>query len=371
MEQVTVGIPTLGRYSTTFPMALMSVICQTVTPRHIHIYDDNEKHLTPLHEYEPYNHLFKMMELKGIGYDVWQSQKRGLVSHRRHLLANAQTEFVWIFDDDQYAEATVLETLLNTINSDPKIGAVGSLIPQPLINFNPRVKHSSKLIDNSIFKVNSQWVRDGRTEPYEVDHLYSGFLYRKEAGKHGYPELSKVSHREDTLFSYGMVRNGWKLVVNPSVTTWHLRSGGGIREFRDNPELWAADDAVFQKVLDEDGIKIPPVKVLVISGGIGDHYMLKAIIPEVLEKYKGWRVIVAAARPELFTDSLVEVVDYTSAKYMLELSDKDLDYYNAYFQGKKKNHKGPMIDLYRKMYLKSDLGELIEGVPYYRRKKDV
>jgi hypothetical protein len=356
---VTVGIPTLGRYDTTLTSALLSILHQTYTPTSIFLYDDNPNPRRPLFNHEPFKHIVKMLELKGIELRTFYSEKIGLVAHRQHLLNNATTDLVWIYDDDHYAESDVLGVLVETICQDDTIGAVGSLIPQPMMTFGPDVRYSSDIVDSLIFNVNSQWVMDGRHDPYQVEHLHSGFLYRREAGAHGYPPLSPVSHREDTLFSYMMHDRGWKLMVNPSVITWHMRTGGGIREFSNMPEAWASDDDIFKTILHARGFRIPPVKLLPIEGGIGDHFMLKTVLPEIRQKYQGWRIIIAAGHREVFNDVPEEVVSFGSARCIL--GREDMTEFSPYYQAKLHGHKGPFIDVFRLMYVKGSMGEVTFG----------
>jgi len=71
------------------------------------------------------------------------------------------------------------------------VGAVAGLVLDPKSDIGEN-KLASNKIENIFVGLNEQWGR-GFTEVKEVDHLYSTFLYRKEAGKHGYEQsLSRV-----------------------------------------------------------------------------------------------------------------------------------------------------------------------------------
>ncbi len=96
------------------------------------------------------------------------------------------------------------------------------------------------------------------TELIECEHLYSSYLFRAQAGidAGGYPtNLSEVGHREETLFSYSMYKQGYQLLLNPNAIAWHYRNlYGGIRWTRGefNPKsLWDHDEEIFRKEIAE------------------------------------------------------------------------------------------------------------------------
>ena len=62
-----------------------------------------------------------------------------------------------------------------------------------------------------------------------MEHLHCSFLYR--AGVYDYNlGLSRVAHREETLFTYGLHKKGYVVMVVPNANSWHLKNPeGGIR----------------------------------------------------------------------------------------------------------------------------------------------
>ena len=105
-----------------------------------------------------------------------------------------------------------------------------------------------------------------------VDHLHCSFLYR--AGIHDYNlNLSRVAHREETLFTYGLKQLGYDVLVVPDAVTWHMKyNNGGIRS--DNRELFEHDENIFWNTI---GFK--DQTVVVLDNGIGDHIVFKHVLP--------------------------------------------------------------------------------------------
>src|SRR6185312_16161885 len=103
------SICTRGRYETTLPLTIQSVLMQTKLPDKIIIYDDNAE-IKDLRDHPTYRYLFLIMIEKGIQWGVVFGDKKG--QHFSHHKANtAGFKWVWRLDDDTIAEPSVLETL--------------------------------------------------------------------------------------------------------------------------------------------------------------------------------------------------------------------------------------------------------------------
>jgi hypothetical protein len=86
------------------------------------------------------------------------------------------------------------------------LGAVGGAILTPPLSFTDGVTGSIDKIDQ---EPNIQW--NIIKEVKEVQHLHCSFLYR--AGVQDYNlGLSRVAHREETLFTYGLFQKGYKIL---------------------------------------------------------------------------------------------------------------------------------------------------------------
>jgi len=251
-------------------------------------------------------------------------------------------------DDDETPTPNCLENLLAAMN-DPTIGAVGGLVITPN-NVGPRPSFVTNKIEDIYSGFNLQWYRWGG-EIEEVDHLYSSFLYRVEAGRKagGYcKELSPVGHREETMFSHQIKRANYKLLVTPFSLTWHLREDtGGIRSYKDQ-SLWVHDEEIFKKKLKEWNVIPKEFKYIVLDSGIGDHICFKSILPEFKEKNRGKKIIIACCYNEVFEDvddiTLISIADAKAAF-------GNLDNWNIYKWCMDRNWDKSLTEAYRRMYL--------------------
>jgi hypothetical protein len=87
-----------------------------------------------------------------------------------------------------------------------------------------------------------------------VEHLNSGFLYRKDAATNAggyFLDYSVVGHREETDISYRMYRTGAKLAVVPGARAYHFHPAyGGIRATKGkqmHQSLWDSDEKIFRE----------------------------------------------------------------------------------------------------------------------------
>lgn len=295
---VTATISTKGRYGTTLSLALEAIALQTKLPERFILFEDGEH--KDIRDISPYSHLLHLLTAKGINWQVIYAAGKGQVLNHSMALERAETDLVWRLDDDNVPEPTCLEKLLEPMK-DPTVGAVGGLILDPR-HVGPKPAFVTGKIEDISSGMNVAWYR-WSGPPEEVDHLYSTFLYRVEAGRKGggYPmNLSPVGHREETIFSYQIRRAGYKLLVTPDALTWHFREGtGGIRSYK-NQSLWDGDEKIFQAKLKEWNVRPHEYAFAVLDCGLGDHIMFRAILPEYLEKNAGKKVIVAACYPEVF-----------------------------------------------------------------------
>jgi glycosyltransferase involved in cell wall biosynthesis len=300
MDSITACISTKDRYGTTLPLAIAAICAQTVRPKQLVIFDDGE--CKDLRNVSPYNHLFQMLLAKGINWFVIPGQHKGQVANHQTALDRADTEFVWRCDDDNAPEPDCLEKLLLAMK-DPAVGAAGGLVLFTSSANGMKPSFLSGRIEEVFCPMNHQWYRWPSTTPEEVDHLYSTFVYRVDAARKsgGYPRnLSPIGHHEETIFSHGIRRAGYRLLVVPDAVTWHLREEtGGIRSYKD-PNLWAHDSQCFVEKLREWRVTPYLYKFIVLDNGLGDHIMFKAVLPEILAKHAGKRIVLFVCYPEVF-----------------------------------------------------------------------
>jgi len=319
-KEILCSISTRGRYDTTLPLAMMSVINQTKKPNKLIIFDDNDIP-KDLREIQHYLYIFQMLDLKGIQWELQFAERKG--QHYNHQRANSMGyKWVWRLDDDTVAEPNVLETLYSHVNDE--VGAVGGSILTPL-NVHP--VPATGLIEN-LNEPSIQW--GTILEKKEVDHLHCSFLYR--AGITDYClSLSRVAHREETLFTYELQQKGYKNYIVPNANTWHLKNNqGGIRD--GIHELYIHDDNIFNSRL-----ALKDHTIVVLDCGMGDHIMFKKVLPEIKNP------LIFTCYPEIIPGKSI-----AEAHQMLG----DITQHNIYAKMDQWNWTGSVVDAYRKMYVK-------------------
>ncbi len=320
MTKVLCSISTKGRYETTLPLAIQSVIMQTRKVDKLIIYDDNDPP-KDMRENQMYQYLFDIMNLKGISWEWVYALKRG--QHHNHQMANTHGyEWVWRVDDDCAAEPHVLETLLSYVK--PDVGGVGGSILTP--PFAP-VRGATGRIEDIDREPNLQW--DWIRETKEVDHLHCSFLYR--AGIVDYNlSLSKAAFREETLFTYGLRQLGYRMLIVPDAVTWHLKNKfGGVRT--EQKEMFDHDDQIFRNYM---GVK--DRTIVVLDCGMGDHVVFNKVLPEI-------------KNPLIFS-CYPEIVPGRSIAEAQQLFGS-IDEYNIYRKMDQWGWRGSLENAFRKMYV--------------------
>lgn len=330
LMKVLCSISTRGRYDTTLPLAIQSVITQTVPPQKLVIFDDNDDPID-MRTIQTYRYLFMMLELKNIKWQWIYAERKG--QHFNHDKAQKMAlsegyDWVWRLDDDTVAECDVLQRLLSFIVSEgvDNIGAVGgSILTPPLPHFDSRPTGKIEHINN---EPNIQWNNIPRTT--EVDHLHCSFIYK--VGIHEYDlNLSRIAHREETLFTYGLKRKGYKVFVIPHCVTWHLKNPvGGIRDGQ--KEMFDHDEQIFVNFINEKSTKI-----VVLDCGMGDHVVFSHVLKDIKEPV------------QVFT-CYPEIVPGRSIQEAKQILGKNYDNYNIYRKMDEWNWKGSLEDAFRKMY---------------------
>lgn len=333
---VTAVVCTKDRYYTSLPNCLTSIALQTVTPNTLFIYDDGEH--KDLRDDPLYQNIFSLLSLKGIAWEVKFGKRMGQVHSHQSSLTDAKTDWIWRIDDDNVLESNVLEVLLSNVG--PNVGAIGGVVLDPKIPLKSHKLASNKMEDIYL-GLNIQWFKEAKKQ--DVDHLYSTFLYRRVGAPAYCTQLSRVGHREETIFSHEYKRKGFRLIMDPAAVTWHLRaSSGGIRSESDQG-LWHHDEQIFSAKLKEWKIAPSKVKMIVLDSGLGDHLLFKAVLPEIMARHK--RIVIACCYPEVFEDCKVELMSIAEAQMATNISEL-----NVYKKMWDWNWKWSLEDAYRRLY---------------------
>lgn len=285
-----------------------------------------------------------LLQQKGIAWEVAFGNRIGQVANHQKSIDDAKTDWIWRLDDDNVAEPDALEKLLKNVADD--VGAIGGLVLDPKYNYSRPNSLASNKIEDIYLGLNIQWYLG--TGVKEVDHLYSTFLYRRDAAKQigGYCRLlSRVGHREETIFTYSLKRAGWKVLVDASAVTWHMRAPqGGIRADSVH-EMWLHDEQIFSQKLAEWGVKPRSIKLIVLDNGLGDHFIFKKALPDIKKKYEN--VVLSVCYPEVFVDDTdVTLISIADAQQMMDITEM-----NVYKWMWDHNWKQSIEDAYREMYL--------------------
>jgi len=211
--------------------------------------------------------LMKRLEAEGHGWNMIRSHRQGPhMAHQRTLqmAIDKRAKLVCRIDDDIYVEPDYLEKLFNEFLADKKckLGAVGGVYLDPRRKDEEQVAppdwktnvEYAGLIDHNV-----PWPYICRypqgTNPRNMEHLYSSFLYRVEIAKAigGYCKLfSQIGFREESDFSYRFWLAGYQLRVHPEAVGYHFSAPySGVRsmDINEKEALCAVDDKIYARRL--------------------------------------------------------------------------------------------------------------------------
>jgi hypothetical protein len=302
-------------------MVISAIANQTRKVDKLIIFDDNDDPKDMRNE-PVYQGLFNMMNHKGIEWEWLYAGKKG--QHHIHQAANCMGfEWVWRCDDDAVPEPNVLENLVKHVSDG--VGAVGGSVINPA---DGKFQASSTgKIDQIFNEPNIQWSPIDAVR--QVEHLHCTFLYR--AGVQDFNlGLSRIAHREETLFSWGLHQKGYNLLVVPNAVTWHLKNpSGGIRS-EINDAFYYRDESIFRNYM-----KHKDKTIVVLNSGMGDHVVFSHVLPDIKNP------VVFGCYPEIVPcRSIAESIDLFG----------DVEQYNIYKKMDQWKWKGSLENAYRKLY---------------------
>lgn len=321
-KEILCSISTKGRYDTTLPMAISSVITQTKKPDYLIIQDDNDPPVD-VRDKQHYGYLFQILSECGIAWEWLYAEKKG--QHHNHERANNMGfKWVWRLDDDTIADSNVLESLYTHAEAEQNVGAVGgSILTPPIMS----VVEATGKIENIYNESNLQWGRI--IEKREVDHLHCSFLYRAGIANYNL-NLSRIAHREETLFTYELKKKGYKNYIVPDTITWHLKNkDGGIRD--GVHEMFEHDERIFQNLMN-----FKDQTIVILDCGMGDHIVFKRVLPYIKNP------VVFSCYPEIVPGRSI-----AEAQALFG----DIGNYNVYAHMDRWNWKGSLEDAFKKFYL--------------------
>jgi hypothetical protein len=324
VSKILCSVATRGRYFTTLPLVLQAVINQTRLPDKLVIFDDNDEP-QDMRKEMIYQYFFQMLDIKGVKWEWLFAEKKG--QHYIHQQANRMgLDWVWRLDDDCIPEPNVLKNLYSYVTTIDNVGAVGGAILTPPLNMD--CSQSTGKVKNIDGEPNIQWNQIKKIK--EVEHLHCSFLYR--AGIHDYNlGLSRVAHREETLFTYGLHQKGYKILAIPYAESLHMKNPqGGIRA-ETKQEMYAHDEQIFRNI-----VGLSDKTIVVLNSGLGDHIVFSHILPNI-------------PNPLVFT-CYPEIVPGRSIAEAQALFG-NIDQYNIYGKMDQWKWTDSLENAYRKLYL--------------------
>lgn len=344
---ITVGIPTRDRYH-MLSHCLLSIAIQTYKPIECIIIDDSQP-AQDMRDIPLYKYIFQLFQDKGINLIVEYGSHRGQHFSHNRIQEIAKGDWIFRIDDDCCMESDVLYHLTQWDNNyNLKVGAIAPLVLMP--NSQP-CEYSITNDINKIEQLNVQWfnnnvIPSGHSWDTNHDHLYSCFLYRKGITNYEL-NLSPVAHREETIFSYKIKREGYELKVDHEAVVHHFRSEtGGIRSHTDQ-KYYDHDEGVFRSLLSLWNVNPDAEKIVVLDCGIGDHFAFKHVLPELKKRHK--KIKIACCFNDVFFDEPeIELISIADAYNMFWGC---IDEFNVYRKMIDWQWKGNLVEAFEKLYL--------------------
>lgn len=224
---ITVLLTTFGRYETTLPICLLSLVNQSRVPDRIVLVDDNKE--KKFYDSSELKNIISFLRIKGIQFDYYHGQSKGATSALQIGLDKISDGWVLKVDDDNSLEYNVIELFENNISNN--VGSIGGLIIDKTIrqdieyNLYPKcVDGYYNKIENIFSEFNIQLIQNQTDEIKKVEHIYSNYFFRRDLVR-SYPiELSPSCHREDTIITHTIFRKGYDLLIIPKAKTYHLQT---------------------------------------------------------------------------------------------------------------------------------------------------
>ena len=247
---ITVIISTRGRYHTTLPLCLMSILNQTHSPIEVILVDDND--IKEFYDISINKEILKLFKLKNIDFSYFYGESKGQVYAQKIGIDNSKTDWIFRTDDNNILESDVLETLKNSISFN--VGAVSCLILNNIGDSQRKLEYKLDVYNEikniySIFNIQMCHKQDKILK--KVEHIYSNYLFKKDIIESDITlDFSPAGHREDTVFTYEIYRKGYDLVINPNCIIYHLNDKKGGNRIYQDEQIYINEKRFIQRMKD-------------------------------------------------------------------------------------------------------------------------
>ena len=262
-KKLTIGIPARNR-GIEISLLMYSLLNQTFQDYDIIIYNDFTSNF--LFDNSTFQGILKLHKNLNHNIKIIEGKRLGPQFGGESILRNSKTKLIFRCDDDVTLLDNCLEKLIEPFD-DTNVFATGPIYLSPYndisdqtinIDEHPDYLEYGKinLIDDKIYVngiLNSSIPINLKEKYISVQHLHSGFMYRKsELENIGgyYLQYSKVGFREESDVSYRLFLNNGKLLICPDALAFHFHPISGGIYIDDNgqlnkKDLWEHDEKLF------------------------------------------------------------------------------------------------------------------------------
>lgn len=364
---VTAVICTKDRYDYLY-QTLLCVALQKHKPEYLLVYDDSDNKEN-LQEQTKWLFLFTLLDKSGIKWEFILTDKHGQNKNHQLSIEKATTKYIWRVDDDLIFDEYVLEKYIEILKANANaitdegvydnIGAIGCQVITPNNYFDFDIC-SSKLEDINT-KPNIQMAVNN-SGLHKVEHLHCSFIYDRTVGVSYHPDLSRVGHREETIFTHRLFKQGLTLLVDLNNTVYHLKANnGGIRSEGVTNEMFEHDEQIFIKeFFIKPSMRLEDLqynKFIYLDNGLGDHVLFLPILNKLLELNED-KILIACCFPELFfeykNNPRVILTSINIGKEILVRRNEIPEQYSIYHYANLNNFQDKVVHIkqaYEEIYL--------------------
>ena len=256
---------------TEIAMLLCSLYTQTYKDFDIYILNDQSG--TPLTTYHFFNCIINLLKMKDFKvYLINTEFPHGVSKARQRIVDEAlkkDYKYLARVDDDVYLEQDFLERLIKVIESGYDL-ASGVTPPMHVPSFVRNPKYVGQVINRVVLDNEGNCIlnNDDCGMCYTdivilpAHHFRSSALYKSEIHKKvNYlpTKLSKHGFREEQIFSYKCLLEGYKIGVDTGAIAWHQMTPSGGERWPEHNQLVLFNEQIlkdFTKEHKEDLIKI-------------------------------------------------------------------------------------------------------------------
>ena len=252
---------------TELAMLLTSLYTQTYKDFDVYILDDQSG--TPLQTYHFFNCIVNLFKMQGFKIYILRTDfPHGVSKARQRLVDEAlkkDYKYLCRIDDDVYLEPDFISRLIRVIETGydlasgvtpPMAGPTFIRDPKFLTIGNKVVldNEGNYILNNDDF---GMLYTDSKILP--AHHFRSSALYKSEIHKKvNYlpTKLSKHGFREEQIFSYKCLMEGFKIGIDTRAIAWHQMTPSGGERFVESNELVKFNENILKEFTKENKDKL-------------------------------------------------------------------------------------------------------------------